>query len=127
LSFSAEGKFTLEPEVSAALNSIPGINIEGLSYGMNTNNSMVLNFALKLVMLKIQAGIVGRGVRWDFIYQDERMDRSITLLQTTLKPESAAIIDINIRAWVRRRRFWGLGATRSWLMPPQRYEINIEK
>ena len=33
LSFSAEGKFTLEPEVGAALNLIPGVNIQGLSYG----------------------------------------------------------------------------------------------
>ena len=82
---------------------------------MNANNSMVLNFAMKLVMLKIQAGIVGNGVRWDFIEQDERMDRSVTLLQSALIPES------------RRRRFFGLGAARSWLMPPQQYEVNVEK
>jgi hypothetical protein len=127
LSFSASGKFDLTSNAMEVANAIPGVSIEGLSYGLNAKNNLVLAFSLKLELLKIMAGLVGRGVRWDFIEQDERLDRGTKMLQTVLLPPDLRAVDMDVEVWVRRRRaFVGAGAARSWRMPPQRLTVDVE-
>jgi len=127
LSFSASGKFDLTSTAMGVANAIPGVSIEGLSYGVNAKNNLVLAFSLKLELLKIMAGLVGRGVRWDFIEQDERLDRGTKMLQTVLLPQELRAIDMDVEVWVRRRRaFLGGGAARAWRMAPRRLTVDVE-
>jgi len=127
VSFSASGKFDLTSTAMEVANAIPGVSIEGLSYGLNAKNNLVLAFSLKLELLKIMAGLVGRGVRWDFIEQDERLDRGTKMLQTVLLPPNLRAVEMDIEVWVRRRRaLLGGGAARSWRMAPKRLTVDVE-
>lgn len=128
LGVSGDGKISADPVVLQAVNAVPGVNLNGLSASAGAKANVSLDLRLKLYVLKIMAGIVGRGVRWDFIEQDERMDRSLTMMHTILVPRDLEAIDMDVKVWVRRRRrFFDLKAARTWLIEPQRLTVDIER
>lgn len=128
LGFSADGKFAIDAALADAVRALPGAGIEGLGYTAKAEGHIGFALNLRIHVLKIQAGLVGRGVRWDFVEQDERIDRSVRMLQTALLPDGVDSIEMDVRAWVRRRRrFLGFGAARSWVFSPQTMSVDIEK
>jgi hypothetical protein len=130
LGLSGDGKLELPDgmgHLAQALTGIPGLAIDGLSAVARAESSFRFAFNLKVQLLKIKAGIDGRGVRWDFYEQDERMDRAVTLLQTALVPEDTRSIGMTVRTWVRRRRrVLGIRAARSWIIPPRDLTVDVE-
>lgn len=128
LEISGGGRIEADAELAAAASAIPGITVNGLSAGASADANVSLALGLKLYVLEIMAGLVGRGVRWDFVEQDDRMDRTITMVQTVLVPDDLDAIDMDVRVWVRRRRrFFDLKAARTWLISPQRMTVDIER
>lgn len=125
---SGGGLIQADPNLVAAANAVPGVTVNGLELGASADVDAALTLRLKLYVLEIMAGLVGSGVRWDFIEQDERMDRPITLVHTVLVPDDLDSIDMDVKLWVRRRRrFFDLNAARTWLVGPNRMSVDIER
>jgi hypothetical protein len=128
LGFNAGGTFEAGAGLAEFRGLLPGTGIDDLGYSAKADGHFALTIDLRIQVLKVQAGLSGRGVRWDFIEQDERIDKSLELLQTALLPEGADEVEMDVKAWVRRRRkFLGFGAARSWIFEPRRMTVPIEK
>jgi hypothetical protein len=125
--FRGDGSFEVQPGLAELARAVPGLGIDGLACAVSADGKAAFSFRFTIELLKIAAGIVARGVRWDFIARDDRIERSTRMLQTVLVPHGLKEVDMKVRTWVRRRRFLGRGAARSWLTPLKPLTVDVEQ
>ncbi len=106
---------------------MPGLSLQGASVSAAINSSVSFVLKLKLDVLKIMAGQVGCGARWDFVERDERIDRALTMVQTLMVRDTTKSLHMQVRSWVRRRRkLLPGGAARSWIVGPHAFTVGLE-
>jgi len=126
LSLRASGDFAVEPEGFEVVRAATGIGVQDLGLSGAANIGFRLGVKVSVSSLRVQAGPVGRGVRWDLIRDDSRLTASVELLQTLAVPKGLERLPLRLTAWVRRRRFFGRPDARIWATEPIEKLIRVE-
>jgi len=114
LALSASGEFAVAPEGLELLNAATGVGMKDFGLSGTVKTGFRLGAKVNVSSLRVQAGAVDRGVRWDLVRDDRRLTASVQLLHTLALPSELKRLPLRLTAWVRRRRFFGRPDVRIW-------------